>query len=315
MLKQTLFYLLLAAMTWLAPAARCAAAGGIESVGGGKKEGARLVRIYTTRDEDRTQFWVENKEHCEITVTFEVRTLNLKSTVELPCTATFAANSTTLAFELEPEDLSRRWEFSYTNYYKLGSHLARHDDAWVYHLPYPAGRRYVVTQAYNGAYSHKGPNRYALDWKMPEGTPVCAVRDGVVVKLREDSNTGGPSVKYDRFSNFILVRHEDGTLAHYCHLQHNGALVKVGERVEAGEVIGRSGSTGFSTGPHLHLCIFRTIDGRERESIPVRFQTAEYGAVMLREDGRYRAVQMGAATLETGTRGEGSGGEAPGGGN
>jgi murein DD-endopeptidase MepM/ murein hydrolase activator NlpD len=199
---------------------------------------------------------------------------------------------------MSPVESDKKWEFSYTNYYKLGSHLARHQDSHVYQLPYLPGKRYIVTQAYHGAFSHKGSNKYAVDWKMPEGTPVCAVRGGVVVKLRKDSDTGGASMKFDKFNNFILIRHEDGTLAHYCHLQQNGVLVKLGQKVQPGQVIGRSGNTGFSSGPHLHLCIFRTLDGRERESIPVKFHTAEYGAVTLLEDSRYRAVQVGGSLLE-----------------
>lgn len=310
MLNLTLLQWLIPAITWLLVHSQPAYASPVHT--DPEPANSKLVRIYSTRDGDVTRFWVENNELCEITVTFAVHTRNLDSTVPLPHTATFPAQSTKEAFVLQPADSSKRWSFSYTNYYKLGSYLAQHDDTHVYQLPYPAGRRYVVTQAYNGTYSHKGSNKYAVDWKMPEGTPVCAVRDGTVIKMRKDSGTGGASMKYDKFNNFVLIRHEDGTLAHYCHLQQNGVRVSLGQKVLAGQVIGRSGNTGFSSGPHLHLCIFRTIDGRERESIPVKFRTAEYGAVTLLEDGRYRAVQVGGALVEAHNRNEGSSGEGRG---
>lgn len=272
------------------------------------------VRIYSTRDGNTTRFWVDNQEHCEVTVTFEVKTENLKSSVPLPHTAVFPAHSTTEAFILEPAQTGEKWAFSYTNHYKLGSYLAQHDDHYIYQLPYAPGRRYVVTQAYNGTYSHKGSNKYAIDWKMPEGTVIYAVRGGVVVKLRQDSNLGGPSMDFDKHNNYVLIRHDDGTLAHYCHLRHNGVLVNLGQRVAAGQPIARSGNTGFSSGPHLHLCIFRTVDGRERESIPVRFYTAEYGVATLLEDERYRAVEVGGSMLEARNSANPAGTEARGGG-
>ena len=90
-----------------------------------------------------------------------------------------------------------------------------------------------MTQAYGGKFSHKGSNKYAVDWKMPEGTPVHASRAGLVVKTKDDSAQGGKSLKFDRYNNYVLIRHNDGTLGHYCHLQKGGVKVKPGDMVEA----------------------------------------------------------------------------------
>jgi murein DD-endopeptidase MepM/ murein hydrolase activator NlpD len=51
--------------------------------------------------------------------------------------------------------------------------------------------------------------------------------------------------------------------------------VKVGQRVAIGDVIGLSGNTGFSSGPHLHFNVFKAKDGKTRESIPVKFRTGD----------------------------------------
>jgi murein DD-endopeptidase MepM/ murein hydrolase activator NlpD len=258
----------------------------------GDRSELKGIHVEPKREGDTIRFSVENRELCEVTMTFEVQSENLKSSQKLPLTATFPPGETNLAFELTPIDVAAKWSYSFTNYYKLGSNVAMHDDSTVYQLPYLPGDRFIVTQGFNGTYSHKGSNKYAIDWKMPEGTLVCAARSGMVVKTKDDSNQGGPSVKFDRYNNYVLIRHDDGTLAHYCHLRKDSITVKPGQRVMTGEVIARSGNTGFSSGAHLHFCVFKTQDGRMRESIPVRFRTSTETAVFLRESERYRAANI-----------------------
>jgi len=253
---------------------------------------SKSVKVTTRREGEVTHFMVENNELCEITMTFEVSVLNLKGSVGFPCTITFPPRQVTEAFTLSPVDLNCGWEYTYTNYYKLGSHYAQHQNSYVYQLPYAPGSKFRVTQGYNGTFSHTGPNKYSIDWKMPEGTPVYAARGGTVVKVKDDSATGGPSLKYDSFNNYVLIRHEDGTLGHYCHLQKGACGVKAGQLVHAGQLIGRSGNTGFSSGPHLHFCVYKTRNGRERQSIPVKFKTADEKSVTLRTGRNYEAVEV-----------------------
>ena len=64
---------------------------------------------------------------------------------------------------------------------------------------------------------------------MPSGTPVHAARDGVVAKVRDDSDKGGSVREFEGCANYILIRHADGTLANYAPLQKNGSLGKVGQ--------------------------------------------------------------------------------------
>jgi murein DD-endopeptidase MepM/ murein hydrolase activator NlpD len=80
----------------------------------------------------------------------------------------------------------------------------------------------------------------AIDYAAPLGTPILATGNGTV--LRASWNGG--------YGNFIAVRHNDTWVTQYAHLSRYA--VKVGDRVEQGQVIGYVGSTGFSTGPHLH---------------------------------------------------------------
>lgn len=252
--------------------------------------------VTTRREGNLIHVKVDNSENSEVTVTFDVRPVNLKGNVSFPHTATFKPGQTE-AFTLAPIQPDAPWHYSYTTYYKLGSSDAVHDDSAVYQLPYAPGSSYKVSQGYNSGFSHHGPDQFAIDWKMPEGTELRAARGGRVVRVKDDSNVGGRTIRFDRYNNFIIIRHEDGTLGHYCHLKKDGVKVTPGQIVQAGEAIALSGNTGFSSGAHLHFCVYRTPDGRERVTIPVKFAAADNRAVTLVEGDRYRAPEIGGAKI------------------
>ena len=83
---------------------------------------------------------------------------------------------------------------------------------------------------------HKG-----IDWACPTGTKVFASSNGVVVSAGYVSGYG----------NCVLISHPDGRMTRYAH--NSKLLVKAGQSVSQGEVIALSGSTGRSTGPHVHF--------------------------------------------------------------
>ena len=240
------------------------------------------VTMVTRREGNVTRVFIKNRERSEVTMTMDFNTVNLRSSVKFPYTATFGPGETE-AFVLSPADPTAIWDYSYTNYFKLGS------------------ATYRVSQGYDGTFSHQGSNRYAIDWKMPEGTPVRAARGGLVVKTKDDSDKGGSGIEYDRYNNFVLIRHDDGTLGHYCHLKKDGVKVRPGQIVKAGDIIALSGNTGFSSGAHLHFCVFKTKNGRERISIPVKFKNEAGEAITLVEGRRYKAPTLASATIAAGT--------------
>ena len=74
----------------------------------------------------------------------------------------------------------------------------------------------------------------------------------------------------------MFVRREEGSdeILDQQGPQQAGNVVRVGDRVSRKQLIGYSGNTGFTSGPHLHFVIFRAIDGFKRESFPMRFRTS-----------------------------------------
>jgi murein DD-endopeptidase MepM/ murein hydrolase activator NlpD len=125
------------------------------------------------------------------------------------------------------------------------------DKSFAYRYPFTSGKSYKVTQGPNGTISHQ--DAFAFDFEMPVGTPVFAARSGIVAMVKADSHNGGPDRSYLEDANFISVYHSDETVANYFHLNTGGVIVKEGQYVEEGELIGYSGNTGFTTGPHLHF--------------------------------------------------------------
>lgn len=246
------------------------------------------LKVVTERNGSATRFLVRNFESTDMTSTIEVGAVGMQSSVPLPHTLTVPAGKTVEAFVLTPTNGD--WSFNYTNHFTVGTHEAKHDDSVLYTLPYMPGASFKVTQGYNGSFSHTGPDEFATDWKMPEGTSVLAARDGTVVSVKDHFDKGGPHRKYEDCANMVVVQHSDRTMAHYCHLAPRSAKVRVGDKVRAGDLLAASGNTGFTSGPHLHFAVFKARNGYGRETIPVKFRTAEGTGVTLLAGKTYRAV-------------------------
>lgn len=86
----------------------------------------------------------------------------------------------------------------------------------------------------------------ALDIAVPKGSPIYATDSGYVVHI-ESKITG--------YGNMILINHSNGYITRYAHL--SAIHVEVGESVKKGQLIGRVGNTGNSTGSHLHFEVVR----------------------------------------------------------
>ena len=99
-----------------------------------------------------------------------------------------------------------------------------------------------------------------IDFAAGSGTPVVAPADGVVVEAR----------RWGGYGNWLRIRHANGLESGYGHLSRYGSGIRAGQRVSQGQVVAYVGSTGASTGPHLHYEIWR--GGRRINPAGIRTQ-------------------------------------------
>jgi murein DD-endopeptidase MepM/ murein hydrolase activator NlpD len=162
-----------------------------------------------------------------------------------------------------------------------------HEDGYLYRLPYGDEVTFPVIQAYDAKLSHRGAEQYTLDFGMPIGTSVHAARDGVVVMLEDSHDSGCWREECSRLANFVVLLHADGTTGEYFHLQRGSVDVRSGEHVRRGQLLARSGNTGYSTTPHLHFGVYRTERHGGTQSVAVRFATRAGTLALPRTGGRY----------------------------
>lgn len=143
----------------------------------------------------------------------------------------------------------------------------------TYYFPVQSQLCAHISQSFNGRFSHnKDHSRYAVDIAMDVGTPLVAARAGVVVGVKDDYHMGGVNEYFLDKANYVSVIHDDGTFAGYFHILLGTAVVKPGDKVSVGQLLARSGSSGFSSGPHLHFVIYQN-KGFKQLSIPFQFVT------------------------------------------
>ncbi len=230
--------------------------------------------------------FINNPLYAPITLGMEINCHNLELSQGPTFTQVIPARSRSLAFWAKPSDPQQAWSYGYRWQYLMGDHQAQPDGS-VYDLPFAPGESFMVSQGHGGTFSHQGNLAFALDFAMPEGTPIYAAREGVVAAVETSQTRGGLEAALRSKANALTVLHPDGTLAHYAHLCYRGSLVSVGQRVTRGDMIGFSGNTGFSSGPHLHFHVYRALSASGGwESLPVQFFTLS-GVERLNENTHY----------------------------
>ncbi|MGR9072877.1 MAG: peptidoglycan DD-metalloendopeptidase family protein [Gammaproteobacteria bacterium] len=237
-----------------------------------KAENKTLVRLFRRGDETQPEYEAQNDYHGPVAVeVFMDKANNVQADPSLPRRFVIPPMQTKPVFHVGAVNENLSWGYSIRYRFMIGSPEASHDDGYRYLPPLAPNQRFQVTQGFSGEFSHHdAANRYAVDIAMPENTPVHAAREGVVMEVDSDFIKGGTEKpSYANRANIIRILHDDGSMAVYGHLALEKAQVYPGMKVKAGQLIGYSGNTGFTTGPHLH---FAVQVNREMQLASVPFQ-------------------------------------------
>ncbi|MGH3728465.1 MAG: M23 family metallopeptidase [Micromonosporaceae bacterium] len=135
----------------------------------------------------------------------------------------------------------------------------------------------------NGFRTTGRPGHDGVDIMAPRHTAIRAATGGVVIKAVCESSTG--TCDSDGHSQaqgcgwYVDIRHADQVITRYCHMVER-PLVSAGDQVRAGQAIGKVGSSGSSSGPHLHFEVHLNGDGGEAGAVdPVPFMAAKGAAL------------------------------------
>lgn len=144
--------------------------------------------------------------------------------------------------------------------------------------PVPAGS-YTISSPFgwrSDPFTGERRFHYGVDFAAGDGTPILAIADGVVTVV---SSGGG-------YGNLIVVTHTVGGQAvasGYAHMWDNGVYVRVGQQITAGQMIGAVGSSGRSTGAHLHFELHP--GGWASDAVDGLAWLAQHGAIPLEDAG------------------------------
>ncbi len=188
---------------------------------------------------------------------------NCTPSTPLPLRRLLTRAGETQLLEVKQATAGQRWRCAYTFKLQLGDLDRTVPEDCSVGLPFRPVGAFRVIQGFDGALTHQGRVRHAIDFAMPEGTPVLAAREGVVTWVQDDARDGTRAG-----GNLISLLHRDGTLTQYAHLKRGSVVVKEGQSISRGSVIALSGSTNDTpVAPHLHFEVFIN-PGDERTTLP-----------------------------------------------
>jgi len=141
-----------------------------------------------------------------------------------------------------------------------------------YLLPVPKEK---ITRIVSSSLTHIGNLCNSIDFLVPEGTEIYAAAEGEVSSLKDDSNQGGFDPKYWYDGNYVVIKHK-GESTGYEHFRYKDVIVKVGDTVKQGQLIGYSGNTGYSRGPHLHFEVMEFFGSGDEDYVTLKARFTDF---------------------------------------
>jgi len=141
----------------------------------------------------------------------------------------------------------------------------------IYGLPFPLDTKIELIVKENQA--HAGPFKGAIDFAVKLQTPVLAPLDGEVLEVIDSNDKFGVTEKFAPYVNFITIKHADNEFSQLLHLEKGSSLIRAGDEVKKGEQIALSGNSGWMTGPHIHMFVFKLTSERKGfKGLEIRFE-------------------------------------------
>lgn len=245
--------------------------------------------------QDQTRLMIFNPQPYDLSLDLALDPLlNLTTNLPFPRLVTIPGGQRLEVAQLTVADPTLPFNvYVHIQRFRMGPADAKHDSQTVYALPFAPGKRFKLLQGFNGRFSHQPPQlQYALDFDLPEGTPVHAARAGIVAHVIDSYSGFGTHPGFAVLSNLVYIQHADGSFGRYLHLQRGGARVRPGQKVKTGDLLGLSGNTGYSLMPHLHFDVILSLDASDFRSVPIVVRTQETGLKPLKEGQRYTALPL-----------------------
>ena len=204
----------------------------------------------------KTWICARNENNIPYTIILHLKLKNMKTATAMPSHFIVPASNT--GFELI-ELVAGKGKYSYQIQYETFKGITtghHHNDKYVYGLPVKG--KCKIIQGYYGKFSHI--DKKAIDFGLPMGSDVIAAREGLVLEIKSDGKHSCLDPGCEKEGNFVKILHDDGSVASYYHLKHNGCLVKPGQKIAKGQVIAISGNNGYSSEPHLHFEVYTLLN-------------------------------------------------------
>lgn len=236
-----------------------------------------ILSIYRSEDGYLYEFRAQNRDSVGYALEVSMNLENMRSTAPLPYKGMLAAN---MPDEIPLFRLLRLSMEEPAQYKKLGWRLTPgvgtndrpvvHNG--VYSYPWPRGKSFTIDNGFNGYGAHQGAWGYAVDFRMPVGSPVTAARDGKVIAVQTKYSKGGNDPSLGDKANYVFIQHSDGSIGRYLHIRKNGAVVQPRQDVAVGDLIAYSGNVGWSTDPHLHFDVVVPDGQGGQKTVPFLFR-------------------------------------------
>ncbi len=144
---------------------------------------AKEVCIHTQQDRNGlTVFAVNGHRALPVSVKVNFDTTNMRIVRGSEDVFVLSGGERRFVLRLD-EKRPGAWRWSYTFTWSRGDVTAKHDDSYLYRIPFSEGLAVKVMQSCFGTFSHTGPTKYAIDFGVREGTPIHAARGGIVVDM------------------------------------------------------------------------------------------------------------------------------------